>query len=89
MAFGLIVYDASGNITVDITDRLTRHYGSFTISLGGNQSTFISLSGMTNNPSWVFICNNDSFSFSAGSGGFTVKNTYFQSSSGTLEVYKI
>ena len=38
MPQGLQVYDASGNLTLDVTDRITRYLGSFSIPAQFDQS---------------------------------------------------
>ncbi|MDR5774920.1 MULTISPECIES: hypothetical protein [unclassified Caballeronia] len=57
MAYGLRCRDASGNITVDITDRLTRVIGTF--STGGSDGSFtVNVTGSV----WFMVLDDSQYS---------------------------
>lgn len=53
MTAGLQVFDANGNLTLDITDRLTRVIGSFTVAAGAAAGSITVAQFSTGTP-WVF-----------------------------------
>ncbi len=55
MSYGLRVWDASGNLTLDVTDRLTRFVTSATVyfTTSSNEADkYISIAGMQNDGTW-------------------------------------
>lgn len=63
MSYGLRVWDASGNLKVDVSNRLTRFVSSIYISFGSGQgdagydTKYINFPGMADNGSW-FVSSN-------------------------------
>jgi hypothetical protein len=77
--YGFEVYNSSGTPVVTITDRLVRYVSYHTGTLTANQSTTISVSGLTNDGTWGFN--------SEGGDGLYVKVTY--GSTGVLNVQNL
>lgn len=67
-AYGLEIYNSSGTPVVTITDRLVRYVSYHTGTLSGNQTTSISVPGVTNDGTWGFN--------SEGGDGTYVKATF-------------
>lgn len=57
MAYGLQVTDASGNLTVRTTDRITRFWGTLSCTLQNlGQQTWLGVDGMTTDGTWAAYC---------------------------------
>ena len=52
MAYGLNVWDASGNVRLDTSDREFRYVAFYTGSVSASSSTNVSVSGLTNDGTW-------------------------------------
>lgn len=53
MAYGIKVWDSSGNVTLDVTDRLTREYGTGSVSwIEFQETNTITIPGITNDGTW-------------------------------------
>ena len=52
MSYGLKVWDAAGVLTLDISDRLLRYWGSFPYSFTA-RSSVISIPGMSTDGTWA------------------------------------
>ena len=76
MAYGLRIWDASGILALDISDRITRVHSIHSLSAGPNTSTFYAESGVTADGSWgATIGSVAGFAtVSIESGGFRVMN---------------
>lgn len=58
MSDGLQVFDASGNLMLDISDRLTRLHGIYPVVAAWNvNSGFVSVPGMVDDGSWHCFAN--------------------------------
>lgn len=75
MAYGLRTFDGFGNLIVDITDRLTRYVASAYVSLGPQSSTFVFVSGMSDDGTWAVIGMQNFLGVKYGNNGFTVSNS--------------
>ena len=90
MAYGLRTYDSAGNVVVDITDRLTRFVGSYSISVGANTTIFVSVPGMTNDGTWAYIGDVDYMSITISTNGLSVQNVSTNTAySTTLQVFRV
>lgn len=90
MAYGLRTYDSAGNVVVDITDRLTRFVGSYSISVGANTTIFVSVPGMTNDGTWAYTGDVDWLSVTISANGLSVRNLNTgQAFSTTLQVFRV
>jgi len=89
MDYGLRCFDSSGNVTIDITDRLTRFHSDYSVSLSYNQTTTIAINGFVDDGTWVVICDNYWYTITRNSGSITLKNNYGGTSPGYIQVYKI
>lgn len=88
MAYGLQIWDASGNVRLDTSDREFRYVAFYTGSVSANSSANVSVSGLTNDGTWGLNETQGSNLFlelSIGSNQFTVANTS-SSNSGTYNV---
>lgn len=80
MSYGLRVWDSSGALLIDISDRLVRAHGTYTVgSVGGRSTKTISVPGL--NPSdgtWFYLVVGAPifFDIKAISNGLTVYNAY-------------
>ena len=74
MAYGLRIWDASGILALDISDRITRIHSIYNLSAGPNTSTFYAVSGVTANGSWCATIGSIAgfATVSIESGGFRV-----------------
>ena len=52
MAYGLKVYDASGNVRLDTTDREFRYVANYSGNLAANTTTNITVSGLSTDGTW-------------------------------------
>jgi hypothetical protein len=90
VAYGLQTWDANGNVTLTVTDRLTRFYGSFSFSTPSTSpyTTFISIPGAE--PStWFAYTDKPFYKIEVVSGGVNVKAaTYFGGDVGNLYVFR-
>lgn len=59
MSYGLRVRDANGNITLDITDRLTRFGGQFDT---GTSNGSLSIPMLSGGDPWIHVRDSDAFS---------------------------
>lgn len=93
MAYGLKIYDASGNIRLDTTDRECRYVGLFTGSVGSSSSVTVTVSGMSTNGTWglnELAYSNFYVSVSMGSGQFVVSNAdQYNSHDYEVQVFRI
>ena len=99
MSYGLQIFNSSGSLVVDISDRLPRYVSNgLTGSLAYNAYVDVSISGMTNTDTWVVLAIMSSaisaddptsgFTIVKGSGSFRITNTYVDSSSFYWWVFK-
>lgn len=77
--YGFQVWDSSSKLVVSVTDRLVRYVSYYTGTLTANQSTTISVPGLTNDGTWGFN--------SEGGDGLYVRVTY--GSTGVLNVQNL
>lgn len=54
MAYGLQVFDSSGNITLDTSDRLMRPVAQYVGTCPANSSVNLSVPGIVNDGTWGF-----------------------------------
>jgi hypothetical protein len=94
MAYGLKVFDATGNnVRLDTTDRMIRFVAYYTGTTAASSTTTISVSGMTNDGTWGL--NDDYYgnlfaALAIGSGQFTHTNSSStQSVPYKIQVFKI
>jgi len=52
MAYGLKVYDASGNVRLDTTDREFRYVADYSGNLAAGTTTNITVTGLSNDGTW-------------------------------------
>lgn len=74
MSYGLRVWDAAGNVTVDITDRLTRIHGVYTLNVPANVSGWRSfpIPGLTLDGTWGALIFYDFIAFRLVAGNFQI-----------------
>lgn len=93
MAYGLNVWDASGNVRLDTSDREFRYVAFYTGSVSASSSTNVSVSGLTNDGTWGLNETQGSNLFlelSIGTNQFTVTNTdSFNSGTYNVQVFRI
>jgi hypothetical protein len=78
MAFGVEIYNASGNTVLSYTSRITRFSQNGSFIANGSSNTVINVSGMENNDSWgVFGVITSTPYASAGANISYIKNTGF------------
>lgn len=53
MSYGLRVWDASGVLQIDVTNRITRIFGVYSFSVAAGSSTNVSVPGITTDGTWV------------------------------------
>lgn len=90
MAYGLQTFDGSGNEVVSIVDRLSRLHGTYSVSLGQRQGTFVSVPGMVNDGTWGVVKTGFQYiEANIANGGISCYNYYYYGSgSCTLIVYR-
>lgn len=93
MAYGLKIYDASGNIRLDTTDRECRFVGLYTGSVAASSTSNISVTGMSNDGTWginELSYSNFYLSIAFTSSGFSVTNSNtFNAYSYIVQVFRI
>tara|TARA_R110002153_G_scaffold105017_2_gene243219 strand:+ start:181 stop:462 length:282 start_codon:yes stop_codon:yes gene_type:complete len=93
MAYGLQIWDASGNVRMDTTDREVRFVAYYTGSTAANSSTTISVAGLSNDGTWGLndtAYGNVDASLSIGSGEFTHTNSNsFNAVNYSIQVFRI
>lgn len=90
MTYGFQAFDSAGNITIDVTDRLTRFHSDYTVSVQGNGGTTnLTITGYSPGDSWCLICDNYWFTFTNIANGVQVKNNYGSALSGYIQVYRV
>ena len=93
MAYGLNVWDASGNVRLDTSNREFRYVAFYTGSVSASSSTNVSVSGLTNDGTWGLNETQGSNLFlelSIGTNQFTVTNTdSFNSGTYNVQVFRI
>ena len=52
MAYGLQIWDSSGNVRLDTSDRECRYVGFFTGSVSSSSSVAVTVSGMATDGTW-------------------------------------
>ena len=72
MSYGLQVFDASGGVVLDVSDRLTRFYADYSVSITPGQPVYIPVPGMVDDGTWAVIPQAYIVNVLVGSGGFTV-----------------
>ena len=94
MSHGLRVYNSSGQITLDLTDRLARFIGTFSYPpIPARGTVTFSVPGITNDGTWFysglgFFLSNLRFSVSAGSLSVTNISHYGTSPAGSIIVFR-
>lgn len=94
MSHGLRVYNSSGQITLDLTDRLSRFIGVFSYaSIPPGGTVTLSVPGFTNDGTWFYSNTNYgdiylAFSVSAGSISITNHSPYQGSAAGSVIVFR-
>jgi len=92
MAYGLRVWDSSGNVRVDTTDRQMRFVALYTGSTSGNATTTITVTGMSNDGTWGLndrITENRAGRLEMGTNVFRHVNTGSSSLSYKVEVFRV
>lgn len=89
MSYGLRVRDASGNIVLDVTDRITRLHGTYSYTLGNAAATLnVTVAGAVDDGTWN--------AFTTGGHIATVRSGYIEirkviaggETGGTLVVFR-
>ena len=92
MAYGLIVRDAAGNVTLDVVDRITRAHSKYVVSVPANSSMFIPVPGMQLDGTWVALIGSVGNMFqgvTVESGGFRVTNAFSITYDVSVEVLRL
>lgn len=77
MPAGLQVFSPNGKVRLEVTDRLTRHIGSFSFPPWNDAtSRFISVAGMVDDGHWVVTYDPMNYYHKIGNGGVTVFSMY-------------
>jgi len=77
MAYGLRIFNASGVVRLDTTDRVARYVSHHTGTLANGSSTTVAVSGLSDDGTWEMLCESDGSGATKmvgtiGSGSFTV-----------------
>lgn len=77
MAYGLQIFDAAGNLVVDVVDRLTRFHSSYYVTVTVGTPVFVPVAGMQDNGLWAITSAGEPLisnvaSVTIGAGGFTI-----------------
>ena len=93
MSYGLRVWDASGNLMVDVTDRLTRFVTSATVSFtttSAEPDKYIYITGMVNDGTWFVSSSAFQARAIVESGRVAVKKLYsFRAMTTVITIFKI
>jgi len=93
MAYGLQIWDSSGNVRLDTSDRECRYVGFFTGSVGAGSSVTVTVSGMATDGTWglnELAYSNFYVSVSMGSGQFVISNSdQYNSHDYKVQVFRI
>ena len=93
MAYGLQIWDASGNVRLDTSDRECRYVGFFTGSVSSSSSVAVTVSGMATDGTWglnELAYSNFYVSVSMGSGQFVISNAdQYNSHDYKVQVFRI
>lgn len=83
MAYGLQVFDSSGNLEVDVSSRLSRYMGTIVFQENGPEDTSyppnsqnINFTGITNDGSWFIGNLPGSFGAEIHTGYITIYSSY-------------
>lgn len=87
MSYGLRVWDSSGALTLDVTNRITRIISSHAFSIGANSMQTISVPGITTDGTWVAYA--PLAPCRINSGSVTVYNRFDSALSGILIVLRL
>lgn len=87
MSYGLRVWDAAGNLTLDVSDRLSRYFGSYSVTTNGHiDSQNISVPGIADDGTWAVRVSTGAF-VEIFSGYLKVTQTASTATSETTTVY--
>lgn len=76
MAYGIKVWDSSGNVTLDVTDRLTREYGTGSVYWEAFQvNNTITIPGITNDGTWFIKTTSVITDINSSTGVVTLERT--------------
>ena len=75
MSYGLQVRDASNNIILNTTDRITRFIAQYSVSVSAASTTNVSVADITADGTWFVYYLNRSASCSINSGSVSCYNT--------------
>ncbi len=87
MAYGIRVFDASGNVMIDVVDRLTTLHSTYNITVPVNGSVYVPVTGMQNDGTWAALISDLAYYYltvSLGTGGFLVKFNSMWTSGGSF-----
>lgn len=92
MSYGLRVWDASGNLRLDISDRITRFWGEYTISFtttSAESPKYISVPDMTTDGTWfVLSSSNNVVCYVEGARVRAEKMYPYMTSTATILVFR-
>ena len=93
MSYGLRVWDTSGNLTLDITDRLTRFVSSTVVSFtttSPESDKYVYVTGLTNDGKWFVSSSTFMVKTAIEPGRVAVRKLHRSSTaSSTITVFKI
>lgn len=95
MSYGIKVWDESGQLILDVTDRLARYHSTIVLSsIAKRTSSTFSVPGYALDGTWFFFIRTQSTSYlkiSEISGGFSVFNESYTSALGsgvTIDIFR-
>lgn len=78
MTHGLRVWDAAGQVTLDVTDRTMRFVGVYSGTVASSGTQTVTVPNWANNSAWDVVGLNGWVSYTKTANGFTVSDVLFQ-----------
>ena len=90
MSYGLRIWNSSGGLELDITDRITRFFAAYSYSIPAFGSVTVSIPGYSTDGTWFFFLTTGAPQVRTEnvSGGVRLTNVFNSSISGTLHVLR-
>ena len=90
MSYGLRIWNSSGGLELDITDRITRFFASYSYSIPRFGSVTVSIPGYSTDGTWFFFLTTGAPQVRTEnvSGGVRLTNVFNSPTSGTLHVLR-
>lgn len=90
MSYGLRVWDSSGVLSLEITNRLSRFSSqhAFSFSSGIQQNQSISVPGITTDGTWLAVVSSKGVWVTVNNGSVRLDKLWYAAVSGVLLVFK-